>query len=774
MDPNTLLNIAIAPLRNSKHWKASVITWGDFLEWLKRPASQKDCGNYVFGELGPCPCSKEHCGCTARDCGHLTRGKATIFSRSGITLDADHPMPGLIDRLLLTMANACAAHTTYSSSPDAPRYRFVFPTDRDMTPEEYFMSAQVLMKRLGMESFDPGSAQPERYMFRPSTQSPGWYQHWVIDGPPISVDALVAAFDPDDYPASIPKAHHIKRNPFELAGAAGAFNRVYADLDDVIRVYELPYSKVSDTRYQFAEASSQAGMGPIAGAEGLFFSHHITDPAGGQTVSAFDLVRLHRFSVLDNNTPDTTPINRLPSHEAMLELATQDPRITAELVGMDFDQDLDPDMQTDWRLQLRMSPRTGRLVDDVANWDLIRRYEDAFRGLYFNEMTLAIEITEDLPWRPFTQGEVFTANDRAALAYHIEREYRFRPNRQLVEDLVTMSAMSRWVNPIKSYLLGLQWDGAARVETCLPGVRAIPYSRMVARKVLVAAVARMLDPGCKWDHTLVLYGLEGLGKSYWVEKLARGWSSNLGRIGDKDTLLTMQRSWIMVSDEGHSLRRAESETQKEFLTRTTDVFRMPYEKETVAHKRHCVIWGSTNDEVFLRRQEGNRRFLIVHCEDAVDFDVLTDEYIDQLWAEAVAMYKAGEQLYLTRKETDLAVIHRERYVEEDALAGLIQEYLDMPIPDDWDFMSPDSRVVWRMNYADGLVAAGTNKMTRVCSTQIWVEAMGRRVGDAHRSDLLEVNASLKRIPGWAALPSRHRINHYGPQLVFQRDKEDII
>ena len=229
-----------------------------------------------------------------------------------------------------------------------------------------------------------------------------------------------------------------------------------------------------------------------------------------------------------------------------------------------------------------------------------------------------------------------------------------------------------------------------------------------------------------------------------------------------------------MADEGYSLRKADSDVQKEFLTRTEDVFRMPYDRESLAHKRHCVIWGTTNDEVFLRRQEGNRRFLIVRCEDKVDFDLLTDEYIDQLWAEAVWLYRAGERLFLTDDESTLAGSEREQFVEEDVLAGIIEEYMSLPIPEEWEMMSPEARLLWRQNLSDGLVAPGPGRVDRVCSAQLWVEALGRRIGDARRADLLEINAALKRIPGWTALPSRHRVPHYGPQMVFVRDEGGLL
>jgi len=284
----------------------------------------------------------------------------------------------------------------------------------------------------------------------------------------------------------------------------------------------------------------------------------------------------------------------------------------------------------------------------------------------------------------------------------------------------------------------------------------------------------MFVPGIKWDHTLVLYGSEGLGKSYWIDRMARGYSASLGSLGDKDTLITMQRSWILVADEGHSLRKADAEQQKEFLTRTEDVFRMPYDRESQVHKRRCVVWSTTNDEVFLRRQEGNRRFLIVKCEERVDFDSLTPEYVDQVWAEAVHLYKEGERLFLADDESRTAADARENFTEEEALAGVLAEHLDIPVPGNWDDMGLMERRQYFLDQSMGAGLPGNARQDRTCSTQLWVEALGNEIGRHRRTDLLEITAIMKTMPGWRRVPGRHRLPNYGLQVVFERVDEEIL
>lgn len=773
MNPDTTFKIVTAPKRDSLHWKAGTITWGELTEWMGSPANRKAAGNYLLGELSVTTVAHDKDDPDDK-CTNLHRRKDAVVSRSAISLDIDSPERTFADAVELAFPYAGLMHTTYSSSPDAPRYRLIIPVDRELAPDEYVAASHAIMQMLGRDQFDPGSEQPERYMFRPAAQQKRWFQWWELPGDPVPVDQLLDDFEEDLSRKPLPKPSRTKRNPFEIDGVIGAFNRAYEDWDLLIEVYDLPYQKVDEDRYQLVGARSQAGMGPVRDVAGFVYSHHANDPAYGVTCSAFDLVRLHLFGELDETAKPNTPVNKLPSHEQMLDIASTDHRVTAQLVGLDFDAVMDDDIATpeEWKLNLRRN-RTGKFIDHVHNWDLVRANDPLFSSLVYNELSLSPEVAGDsLPWREVKEvNRIFSENDRWQTVFYLEREYDFRPTKQLVDALIDTTAHERVINPVRDYLAELVWDQKPRLETCLPGVYPTEFTRKVARMVMVAAVARMMDPGCKWDHTLVLYGDEGLGKSWWIERISRGYSSSLGRIDNKDTLLTMQRSWIMTADEGHSLRKADSDAMKEFLTRTSDVFRMPFDRETLVHPRHSVIWSTTNDETFLRRQQGNRRFLIVHCQQSVDFDLYTDEYVDQLWAEAVYLYHAGQKLYLEGEEAEQAAEERERFIEEDSLVGVLHEFMEQLVPDDWWDKSPDGRIAWMADRDQGFEKPGVTKMDRVCSRQIWREALGQR-GEPRRVDLLEVFEALKRVPGWRQADGRVRIPGYGPQNAFIR--EDLL
>lgn len=765
------LAIATAPKRDSIKWKNEVVAWSDIKAWMSTPDNKKEAGNFVLGRLNG-----------------ERRNKNSIEARSALTLDVDHPDEEFLDRLS-EVAYLHIWHTTYSSTPDNPRYRLIIPLDREISPAEYEAAARGVMETLGMEAFDPGSIQPERYMFKPSTQKEAWFLWGEHQGEVADADVLIA-MAPESLAGLPPiRPTRWKTPPFEMAGMVGEFNRAYEDLDDLIEAYDLPYERAGSKRWTLKGAvGSAAGVGEVA--PGLWYSHHGGDPAYGEAQCAFDLVRIHQFGALDEDVRTKTPVNKKPSYVRMVEVATQDERVVASLfsaIEEDFEKaetpaapasDPDPDGDSeedteapkDWRTKLQIN-KAGTVVDSLANWDLIMENDRDFKALVRNEMTNSIEVDRDLDWRRYRPSDrTWTTHDLQILKNRVEKRYRLRAAKERVEEMVILTAFNRQVDPVVDYLKSLddKWDGRPRLETCLPGVKPTAFTRLVARKSFVAAVARAMDPGIKWDHSLILFGDEGLGKSYWVDKMSKGWTADLGDIRRPDTLLKISRTWIVVSDEGHSLKKADADEQKEFLTRRVDVFRAPYERQVADHPRRCVIWGSTNDDVFLRRQQGNRRFLIVKCENKVDFDALTDDYVDQVWAEAYHLWQKGEVLFLDEVESELAVEEREFFTEDDALAGRIGAFLDMKVPDNWQKMGQEARKQHYWEHRDDGIAGGDNDIQVTCPVQIWFELMGE-MRSPQPADLRLIRESMKNVPGWRrAVKPIYFDKSYGVQRVYER------
>lgn len=779
------LAIATAPKRDSKTWKNDVITWDEFKAWCASPNNIKEAGNYVFGRLNG-----------------TRRSKNTIEARSALTLDVDFPAGGFIVDVQMLPFNLIW-HTTYSSTPDSERYRLIIPLDREVNPAEYAACVITVMDMLGTEQFDLGSVQAERYMFKPAAQRPDFYSWGEVEGPIATADDLILKADDVVTELTPPTPSRRKRDPFQIEGVVGAFNRVYEDLDDLIRDFDLPYDKEGE-KWRFRGAHGAPGMGPVPERAGLWYSFHSNDPAYLQTCSAFDLVRIHLHGDADEDAKTGTPVNKLPSHTKMLdEIMTGDPAISdkvmAETWKTDFGGSNSPIAaltstqapqaasgppvaasgvtKADWRTGLAQN-QAGSIRDTLDNWDLILKHDPALTLLTYNEVTQAIEPTGDLPWRPLTPATRAwdSAGDRAMLALHLERTVRLRVPENRLEQMIIAAAFSRRVSPVADYLNSLEWDGTARLETCLPGVRVTDFTRLVARKSLIAAVARALDPGVKWDHSLILYGGEGLGKSLWIERMSKGWTAELGDLKSKDTLQIVARTWIAVADEGHSLKKADSNVMKAFMTRQRDTYRAPYDRYAQDHPRRCVVWGSTNEETFLRREAGNRRFLIVEC-GPYDIDALTPEYVDQVWAEAVFLYRKGERLWLDDVESEQAVEAREIFTEENPLTGLIGAYLDMPVPQNWYEMSSTQRFNYRQNFLEFGEDTELDLMVqdRVCALQVWYEVLaGNR--KPQQVEVREINEAIRLLPDWYSAPRPRRFDsYYGVQRGFNRfNDEELI
>ena len=762
------LDLTIVPSRTSKQWFPATMTWEQFVEGAQEPATEKDCGAYMAGKAtGP------------------TRKGSHVEYRSMVTLDADNAEPTLparVEGLGLT----ALVHSTYSHTKDKPRYRVIIPLmGPGLTEEEYPRAARGLMEALGKEQFDKTCDQAKRIMFWPSASHPDQYEVYSYEGESATAHTLLQRFG--GFTAAPEHKRGPKQDPYKIPGVVGAFNRLY-DMARAVEEFNLPYEQLGENRWKYTLADSTGGV--CVYPDGYVYSNHASDPAGGRALCMFDLVAIHKFGSLDEEAG--TPLNTAPKDRPSIQKAMEEfvelQEVKKELMGLNavpFDE-AEEEPTPDWVSELRVHPKTGQTLDVAQNWKLLMQHDPVLTGLAYNSMNLATITHRDFPWRKVTPGkdDQLTNADRARISEHIQCTYNMRrPPKEQVNDVIAMVAQDHSFHPVVDYLEALEWDGVSRIETWLPG-EATSYKRSVARLVAVQAVARALNPGVKVDNCLILAGGEGLGKSWLIERMARGWTCTLGPIdrgSARDTIMVMSRSWIAVADEGYSLKKADADNMKNFITRTHDEVRLPYAAETEVLPRRQVIWGTTNDPTFLRAQEGNRRFLIVNVTEKLDFDKYTDEYVDQVWAEAVHICKescakygldGNPDLRLSDEEEAAAKDVREKATEEQPLVGLIQDYLDTLVPDGWESMPVEDRISWLRAAEQGLVKAGTHRIERVCSLEIWQVLLGNTRGKPSRVESLEIAEALRKIPGWESSGAkRARFPFFGQQRFFSRVEE---
>lgn len=755
------IDLTITPSRTYKQWYPITMTWEEIVEGAQEPATEKDCGAYMAGKATS-----------------ANRKDSRVEYRSMVTLDADKAEPELPARVK-GLGLTALVHSTYSHTTDKPRYRVIIPLlGPGLTEEEYPRVARGLMEALGKEQFDSCSTTPKQLMFWPSASSPDQYEVHSYEGEPATAQGLLQRFGGFSAPPEHKRGP--KRNPYEIPGVVGVFNRLY-DMARAVEEFNLPYEQVGENRWHYIPAKSEGGV--CVYPNGYVYSNHASDPAGGRALCMFDLVALHMFGDLDEEagTPLNTPPMDRPSVRKAMEEFTELPDVKRKM--MDVDDTLD------WVSKLHIHPKTGKTLDEVHNWDLLREHDSVLSGLAYNTMDLATVTRRDFPWRKVTPGkdDQLTNADRAQISSHIQRTYNMRrPSNDLVNSQIDMVAQDHAFHPVEEYLEGLQWDGESRIETWLPG-EADTYKRSVARLVAVQAVARALDPGVKVDNCLILAGGEGLGKSWLIGRMARGWDCTLSSIDPsrvRDTIMTMARSWIAVADEGHSLKKTDADNMKNFITRTKDEARLPYAREVVVLPRRQVIWGTTNSATFLQAQEGNRRFLIVNVTEKLDFGKYSWEYVDQVWAEAVHVWKESRAKYgvdgnpalrLNDEEESVAKGVREEATEEEPLVGLLQAYLETPVPEGWELMPVDDRITWLRNAEQGLVTPGTHRIKQVCSLEIWQIALGNRTGKLSRRDSLEIGEALRKVPGWESSGAKRcRFAFFGQQRYFSRVEEEPL
>lgn len=336
----------------------------------------------------------------------------------------------------------------------------------------------------------------------------------------------------------------------------------------------------------------------------------------------------------------------------------------------------------DWAHELRTT-RTGEMRPTIDNALAILEHHAALRGaLYFDVRAYQPYTERPLPWdvgKPRMPRPIVD-EDSVFCARWLSVEYDASFGVETAGRALWAVASRDQRDEIARYLDGLKWDRKSRVDTWLidyAGVADTPYARAVARAWLVSAVGRALNPGCQADHVLVLEGAQGLKKSSLLRALAGDayFGDTLPDISNKDASLVILRTWIQELAELEAIGKKETPTVRAFITRRVELFRPPYGKGVVSVPRRMVFCATTNEDDYLRDPAGNRRYWPVLCS-VCNVDGLL-EVRDQLWAEAVELYKTGEPNYLADSDMAAAAKAEQRMRERvDLWESKVERHLD--------------------------------------------------------------------------------------------------
>lgn len=398
---------------------------------------------------------------------------------------------------------------------------------------------------------------------------------------------------------------------------------------------------------------------------------------------------------------------------------------------------------SDWRDGLTRN-REQQVEGTLHNVMMILEHDPKLRGMFWlNEFSNQILLAREPCW-PGGNTHEFVDTDSCELSAWLQNPdtYGARCRDDTVHKAVVAVARRYKRHPVREYLEGLEWDGVPRVERMLVdifGAADTPYNRRTAECFMVGAVARILwaDPkqpfvGAQVDFMLVFEGDQGRKKSTSMRTLfSSPWfvETNESPTG-KDFYQVIQGCWGVEIAEMDSFGKADVTAVKTAITRRVDKFRPPYDRVPRSYRRECVFVGTTNEHEYLRDPTGARRFLPVATTGAVALDRLAKDR-DQLWAEAVRMFRDGFQWWELPKE---AVDEQEARYIADSWEGRLSRWLAKKMPGDESKIYPE-----RLRFTSSIGQVTTDEILQYC--------MAMDPGKHGISEQMRVSRAMKRL-GW--------------------------
>jgi predicted P-loop ATPase len=475
------------------------------------------------------------------------------------------------------------------------------------------------------------------------------------------------------------------------------------------------------------------------------------------------------------------------SFREMEELAVSDPEVRKSIAKDRFDdvkyefaddqeEGFTEDLDLEWTSEMEADAK-GRFLSSASNLNLIFANDEKLQGIFRqNDFDGKRYLFKSVPWRVIKHPEVMRNVDYSGVRNYIETVYGIAGTLK-VDDALALEFERHSFHPVREYLQELEWDGVERIDTLLIdylGAKDTIYVREAMRKMLVGAVARIFVPAIKFDYVLVLVGAEqGSGKSSLLDWLGGTWfSDTFLTVQGKEALEQIQGAWIIEMAELSGLRKAEVEAVKHFITKREDTFRAAYARTSETYKRQCVFFGTTNNKGFLRDPSGNRRFLPVdvHGLQVVDNPELMElldsqEIRQQVWAEAVHLFKNKEPLFMSSEAEKIANAEQRSHSEADERKGVIEEFLDTLLPEDWNTKDIHDKKAF---FSSDLSPQGTELREFVCVAEIWCECLDKSKEDMTRYNTRELNEIMRGMEGWRESSSTKNFKLYGKQRYYAR------
>ena len=819
--------------RTDKIYKESFFTWEEILNKFKNPVITLETQEEYF------QMSKDEQS-DIKDVGGFVPGKlkngertsSSIISRNMITLDIDDKCSDeIIDRIIKNAKKlkiSYIIHSTHKATSDKPRVRVIIPLSEEVDPFTYeFLARQIASDLVDgeLEIYDSTTFQANRMMYYPSISKDAKYLFYASNEGEINVKKVLTSHpeytDKAKWPYGKDEKVNLKVTTGKIVrgdskgGIVGAFCKVFS-LEDAIQTFlnDIYTPGTMSGRYSYIPGSVANGLRVYKDTDTAKCEDN-TDPANvGTSLNAFDLVRIHKYGTLDKGH-ENEEITSLPSYKKMCERAKMYKKVREILEeeskeelfnGIKFvdpssEKDDNSNLNTNWLKRLEtVETKNGKsiILQNSENFDLIFENDPALKGLVgINEMDGFITFKRDPYWKK--SGNTWSDTDDSFLVAHFDKVYHLI-NRTMLSEALLRYAKRNSFNPVKEFIESTTWDGVPRVETLFidyNGAQDTEYTRVVTRKFILAAIARIYNPGCKWDYMPILVGDQGCGKSEILFRLAGG-RFNEGRwfqdavpdFRSKSAYEAVDGKWIVEIGELANFNYSDRETIKLFLSKNEDSYRKAYAKNPSVNPRTCVFVGTTNENDFLKDSTGERRFFPIPCSSSrIKMSLINDfnDYeVKQVWAEAYEIYKRDkEPLTFFPSSINKAVDEMRRYYSVvDPRESSIEKFLSLELPESYFDLDVRARRVYLAQLQDNAkqnneidsfddmddeLLSGVNKIVRdrVCPKEILEELFNVDEGNIKRTDYYDVSRILRKL-GWEKELNMSSDRFYGRQFFYKK------
>lgn len=747
-----------------------------------------------------------------------TRGNA-VTSKSLITLDIDNISPD-IDFLDLVQNNSFLKpyeyiiHSTAKHFPKHQRYRLIIPLEEALT-EDIALKYECIARHVAntimdISKFDKTAFDDTHLMLYPviaQDTPPKYYTYYHNETNNFlnSLDILSQYNYHDRYTfvgVERPTVQELPPTPQKLYNSSS--DLITSRDKDNLRIYIA--QELQENNISVPDVTSTKKFGCVCGSSdacnfgrgyvcNCFSSNHDSRLGKrGNGVYTYDIFDLYAYTHNLDTSRDFIKIcyELSRKYNITLENSEQVERFLYKPTAIDGFQGVRNNTTVahhngngnnstssnvpEWYNLLRISQK-GNIISSLHNIKTILQNDDTYKGkIEYNELT---------NMRTFNRTDWEDVHE-SMIKLYLEEQYNLCVSVENINHVCNIIEYNNRYHPIREHLSQLKWDGIPRVNTVFSdflGAKNDIYTQKVASITFIGAVARIFQPGIKYDTCTVFVGRQGLGKSKFISKLAinQDWfTDGVTTFDGKEFYESIQGKWLVELGEGTAFQKSIKERSKQAIASQQDSYRKPYARNPITLKRQCIFFGTTNNYDFLKDETGDRRYYPIDVDRrnaTKNMDTeLTPKYVNQLWAEALERYKQGEEIYITDGNIlTIAEQEQRNHFDENPLQSDIYNFLDilLPPPQEWYSMTLEQRKIYIQAVQSGedtlksLRRASVYRRDRVSIKEIMCELYGYELNQPiERKISLDISRSLTAL-GWHKTGKAERINPYGLQRIFK-------